>query len=344
MLRFENSEAGRLRFRWFLRSLSRSYSNLQTLHVHHANYRSLSPDWGRPLRQPCYLELILDSHSAPHLRSLCLDAPEARIVTSNNFPFVYLREINLKSSAIGIAEFLTLLGLSPAVEVVAACILHTPDGSDHGNAVLTLANLKHLDISYECDQEGQISCPLEELDLPALEWLYFNVVDNHWRWGPPSPPTHGPQMRSLIYRSRPPLKVLRIHGFSIPAADVMHCIPFLPDLSCLDIEHVGNGDDWNGIVHVLTRPIPPSDANLPGYMCPQLNEIIFGQEKHADPDLVVKMILSRMPAGSYKPFRVTVLSCWERDMLAHPKIQDCIENGLKFEGRVDRVDKWGKSE
>ncbi|TDL20827.1 hypothetical protein BD410DRAFT_790504 [Rickenella mellea] len=271
-----------------------------------------------PGNQSTDIELSLAS--APNLRFLFLHAPGCKIVSPHTLPFLNLREVKVDSDPIPIpaADVLALLRLSPAVEVVYACVLHTHNRSDSGNDILNLAHLKDLKILewLESGQEGHVLCPLEELNSPALERLSFKVAVN----GPQDPsflPTYGPQLRSLIFRSRPPVTVLKIQWCRIPAADLMYSIPFLPNLVCIDIEFIGASDDWDGVLELLTGPVPPSDENLSGCMCPQLNEIFLGRDNKANPDLVADMICSRSPVGCSK-------------LLPHPKIKDCIVGGMQY--------------
>ncbi|TDL20806.1 hypothetical protein BD410DRAFT_790482 [Rickenella mellea] len=257
ILHFDPSLAGHQLFREFLQSLSCSFDNLQTLNI----YRT-PPSGGPP--SPANVELILGVDSAPNLRSLYLNAPQIKILTVEMLPFPCLREIKVESDPIPAADFFSLLQLSPAVEVVHAYVAYIPDSDDTRHEVLTLSNLKHLEVSEQYVLEGHRLCPLEKLDLPALERLSFRFAD---RWNPSpifSPNGQGPHIRSLIYNSRPPLTSLRIRGCRMPAADIASCIPFLPNLSCIDIEHLGASDVWDGVVQLLTGPIPPSDENLSG--------------------------------------------------------------------------------
>ncbi|TDL20834.1 hypothetical protein BD410DRAFT_772254 [Rickenella mellea] len=323
MLYFDSSSDGRQFFQKYLDLLSRNYENLQTLDI-----QCTPPGWRETPIQPD-IELTLGADSAPILCSLILNARKFKIIIPNTMPYLCLREINVGSDPIPTADLLAFLRHSPAVEDVNACVLYTPNSIDD---IITLGNLKHLRISEIYDPAGQRLFPLEKLDLPALERLSLDVpfADD---WTTPFTHTRGHQIRSLVYRSRPPLKALRIRGYGITTADIIYCTPFLRNLSCLDIEHVGISDNWDGVIQLLTAP---SDGSLSGCMCPQLKEIRFGRGSHAAaPDLVIKMILSRNSVGNNKLSRVTVLSCLESDVLAHPKIKDCAENGLKFKGADD---------
>ncbi|TDL20807.1 hypothetical protein BD410DRAFT_358067 [Rickenella mellea] len=325
ILHFDTSPAERQFVRDFLESLSCSYDNLQMLDIY-----CTPPGWKEESHTD--IELTLGVGSAPNLHSLFLNAPKIKTATLKPLPFPCLKEVRFETDPIPAADLLTLLQLSPAVEVVYVYVLYSPDSSDSRHEILTLSNLKHLEISEEWDLEGHPLCPLEKLDLPALERLSFRVA-GRWDLAPPfSPGAKAPQIRSLIYKSKPPLVSLRIHEFRMPAADIMYCIPFLPNLSSFDIEYVGAGDDWDGIIQLLTGPIPPSDDTLSGCMCPLLKEIILGPDNDVNPDLVAQMILSRSQLGIGKFSRVAVLSCSESDVLAHPEILECIANGLKFEG------------
>ncbi|TDL19022.1 hypothetical protein BD410DRAFT_842428 [Rickenella mellea] len=190
---------------------------------------------------------------------------------------------------------------------------------------------------YDDDQKF---CILEELSLPALEELSFEIVSEQTSNIPPRP-SYTPQLKSLIFRSRPPLKSLHISGNGClgPIA-ITECLPLLPLLSYLKVEHIVR--ELNGIADALTWPVHPSDEDLPPRVCPQLKEIYFGyrdpwQLDRLPPELVIKMILSRSVSRESSLSHVTVLECKESEILADPRLVDCIANGLEFEGEKE----WG---
>ncbi|TDL19026.1 hypothetical protein BD410DRAFT_453586 [Rickenella mellea] len=337
VMHLDTSQAGRQLSREFLETLSRSYGNLQTLDI-----RLAHPDWGwkQPRNGNTDIELTLGIDSAPHLRSLSFHAPDFKMVTLNTLPLLCLREIRVDFDPVPVEEFLTLLRLSPTVEVVDAYLLPQHDSNDSSHEIATLLNLKDLEISeeYVGDSEGHYLCLLEKLASPALERLCYSIADC-WEWIQQDMPTHVPHIKPFIHRSRPPLRELRIQGYCIPAADIIYCIQFLPNLACIHIYDVAMSDDWDEVIQLLTGPIPPSDENLSGCMCALLNEIHFGQGNIVSPDSVINMILSRSPVGNQKLSCVTMLSCSEHDVLTHPKIMDCVANGLKFRG--SDTDPWG---
>ncbi|TDL17949.1 hypothetical protein BD410DRAFT_516041 [Rickenella mellea] len=337
VLRYDDSDS--LFMTEFTGSLSPNYSNLQTLDLGHRN------TWDPPGRAG--IRLVIES--APNLTHLILRTPIFHIIVPDQPPSLCLRNINIHSNSITTAELLSLLRMCPVVESVCAQLSFNFSLNMSGlhPDILNLGALKHLEISglYATYQN---TCLLDTLCCPALEVLSLTISSDPWSGELPVP-NYTPNMKSFLRRSRPPLKILRLTGtaITIPSRELTDSIQLLPYLSCLDLSQVDRG--YNEIVELLTGPTPPSDENISGCNCPQLNEIrlckgnVYPSEPPSLPsDLVIKMILSRSTDGRNALTRVTIPSCSSREVLAHPRILDCIANGLVFIGHDMPENEWGE--
>ncbi|TDL20351.1 hypothetical protein BD410DRAFT_841449 [Rickenella mellea] len=296
--------------RKFVETLSSEYHNLQTSEI---------CAWGSHADD---IPLVIGS--APHLRHLIVHDSSFKVTTLDNSPPLCLWEIDVRCAWWMLSkDWITLLRLSPAVQVVRTQVLNRVHYYEPHHDILTLLALKHMFIIVQY-QDDQSFCVLERIFVPALEELSFRISLDR------VPEFYRPQIKSLIHRSRPPLKVLRVWGGSyLPLIDIMECLPFLPLLSTLHLHELEGKLD--GLIDALTGPMPPFNDDLPGCLCPELNVLYFNSTHYIPAQPVINMILSRSHSERSGLAHVTVRSCPEREVLADPRIIGCIENGLKFE-------------
>ncbi|TDL20352.1 hypothetical protein BD410DRAFT_380354 [Rickenella mellea] len=301
--------------RRFLESLSPGFPSLQILEV--------------CARDSSYPPIPLVIGPSPNLRNLIFDISSIRITTLDDLPPLCLREVDVRCEWWTLSkELVTLLRLSPAVQVFRARVSKGLEPYEPHRDILNLPVLKQMDIVVHYEDDERF-CVLERFHVPALEELSFRTSFDR------IPHVYAPQIRSLIHQSHPPLKVLRVWGSHyLPSVDIMECLPFLPLLSTLHLEDLKGQID--GLINALTGPIPPSSDELTGCLCPELKEIYFDSTvaHHPNSDSVISMILSRRLSGRSRLADVTLLQCSQSEVLADPRIIVCIEKGLKFKGDV----------
>ncbi|TDL21125.1 hypothetical protein BD410DRAFT_316242 [Rickenella mellea] len=153
----------------------------------------------------------------------------------------------------GAAAFLAIIAKCPFLQVFQCVIV--PNGVDHvpSSAVITSTAMHTLKISTDHYNIGHL---LETLHLPSLERL---TTDRR----PRDFPTLFPHLRSMIERSRPPLRELGIWG-NILAEDAIEILRLIPGLKSIGGDFMFTQSDF-----AVLKAMAP---NVPGKrpLCPQV--------------------------------------------------------------------------
>lgn len=191
---------------------------------------------------------LVDLTSADQLRHADLQGNFHLHLGSTIFRNVRVLTLNLQR--LSVDECLALLEHFPLVEQLDIFIfLQQPEPTQVDNAILSLHHIRSLKVEFSVSDPGYM---LDRFDLPAIQSLMIQG-----RLPPMAHPWN--HVATLLERSRPPLKSLRMDGIRMSPDDLSSLLCSAPDLTHLVLKGMPARDE---LLHALVLPpIQPEDRH-----------------------------------------------------------------------------------
>ncbi|TDL15678.1 hypothetical protein BD410DRAFT_100024 [Rickenella mellea] len=271
-------------------------------------------------------EIVLSS--APRLQSLQHYGEGAHIDfrgATHDIKWIEINHADDLDNWISLTDLFTCFTHCPMLENLNILILREASLPDELPPTIKLPHLTHLLLLFSTGIDpGRL---FDRLFLPMLISLELFMKSDDIEY------TDWPHIQTMLARSRPPLKTVRLDFVPITEATLIGCLSFIPTLVSLEFEGVQCSDAILGSLIV-----DEADAGGSNNLCPWLERIDFGNNWHFSERALIEMIVSRMKnannTNGTRGRALTFIQCpfAFRHIRSNPDISECLKDGLVLMG------------